>query len=303
MTNPRAQSTALLKLSPGWLFVLPYLLFLIAFGVGPALYIVVISFFDTRNPDLRFNGLENYRAVIGDFRFLESLQNPVLFTLLWLPLMVVCVLGLALLLHARRGRFSESMRLIYYLPGAVAGPANVLLWIFMFDPSVSPFGWFMKLVGLAGRGEVLAVSHLPAIFTIMVLFTTLGAWVVTVYTSLLAIPQEIYEAATVDGCDALQMARFIKIPLVSKQLLYMVVLNLALGFQLIVEPSLLYGATLGAASSPAWSINQLASFYATGLQNFGAAAAISVGLLLLSLIGVLFLIFGTDFYRIDGEGA
>lgn len=301
MTTARAQSSALPKLSPGWLFVLPYLLFLIAFGIGPALYIVVISFFDTKNPDLRFNGLENYRAVIGDFRFLESLQNPILFTVLWLPLMVICVLGLALLLHVRRGRFSESMRLIYYLPGAVAGSANVLLWIFMFDPSVSPFGWFMKLFGLTGRSEVLAVGNLPAIFTIMVLFTTLGAWVVTVYTSLLAIPQEIYEAATVDGCDALQMARFIKIPLVSKQLMYMVVLNLALGFQLIVEPSLLYVSTLGAVSSPAWSINQLAYFYATALQNFGSAAAISVGLLLLSLIGVLFLIFGTDFYRIDGE--
>jgi multiple sugar transport system permease protein len=299
----QGSTNAPFRLSPGWLFVFPYLLFLAAFGVGPAWYIVVISFFDTKNPTMRFNGLENYQTVVSDFRFLESLRNPVLFTLLWLPLMVVCVLGLALLLHVRRGRFSETMRLLYYLPGAVAGPANVLLWIFMFDPSVSPFGWLMNLFGLKGRSEVLGLANLPVIFTVMVLFTTLGAWVVTVYTSLMSIPQEIYEAATVDGCDAFQMARFIKVPLVSKQLLYMVVLNLALGFQLIVEPTLLYSATLGAASSPAWSINQLASFYANNLQNFGAAAAISVGLLVLSLLGVLFLIFGTDFYRIEGEAS
>ena len=291
-----------LKIASGWLFVLPYLFFLLAFGIGPALYIIVISFFDTRSPTLVFNGLANYQAVVNDFRFLDSLKNPLLFTLFWLPLMIFSVLGLALLLHARRGRFSETMRLVYYLPGAVAGPANVLLWIFMFDPAVSPFGWFLKLFGFDGRSEVLAQANLPMIFTIMVLFTTIGAWVVTVYTSLMSIPQEIYEAATVDGCDAFQMARYIKIPLVSKQILYMVVLNLALGFQLIVEPSLLYGATLGAVSSPAWSVNQLASFYAGSLLNYGAAAAISVGLLALSLIGVLFLVFATDFYRIDDEG-
>ncbi len=303
MTTSQMKTPALPKIASGWIFVLPYVFFLIAFGVGPALYIVVISFFDTSNPTLVFNGFANYQAVLSDFRFLESLKNPLLFTLFWLPLMIFFVLGLALLLHARRGRFSETMRLIYYLPGAVAGPANVLLWIFMFDPAVSPFGWLMKLFGFNGRSEVLAAGNLPMIFTIMVLFTTIGAWVVTVFNSLMSIPQEVYEAATVDGCDSFQMARYIKIPLVSKQIMYMVVLNLALGFQLIVEPTLLYSATLGAVSSPAWSVNQLASFYATSVLNFGAAAAISVGLLALSLIGVLFLVFATDFYRIDNEGS
>lgn len=290
-------------ITPGWWFVLPYALFLMAFGIGPAAYIVFISFLDTKLSPMQFNGFENYQTVLSDFRFWDSIRNPLAFTVIWLPIMIFGVLSLALLLHARPGRFSETMRLTYYLPGAVAGPANVLLWIFMFDPSTSPFGFFLRLFGFSDRAGVLAFSNLPAIFTIMVLFTTIGAWVTTVYTSLTAIPTEIYEAATVDGCNGVQMARFIKIPLVSKQLMYMIVLNLAFGFQLIVEPNLLYGATLGAASSPAWTVNQLASFYVGGLQNFGAGAAVSVGLLGLSLIGVLVLIFGTDFYRIDVEGA
>lgn len=302
MTNLKS-TTRRKSIAPGWWFVLPYAFFLMAFGIGPAAYIVFISFVDTKSNPMRFNGLANYQTVLADFRFWDSIRNPLAFTAIWLPIMIFAVLGLALLLHARPGRFSETMRLTYYLPGAVAGPANVLLWIFMFDPSTSPFGFFLRSVGFGDRSQVLAFGNLPAIFTIMVLFTTIGAWVTTVYTSLTAIPTEIYEAATVDGCNSVQMAQFIKIPLVSKQLMYMVVLNLALGFQLIVEPSLLYSATLGAVSSPAWTINQLASFYVGGLQNFGAGAAVSVGLLGLSLVGVLVLILGTDFYQIDAEGA
>jgi len=194
------------------------------------------------------------------------------------------------------------MRLSYYLPGAVAGPANVLIWIFMFDPSVSPFGALLKGLGFRQAAEVLKSNHLPLIFTLMVLFTTLGSWVLTVYTSLITISSEVYDAAKVDGCSPFQMAFYIKIPLVSRQILYMVVLNLAFGFQLIVEPSLLYGATLGAAGNPAWTVNQLASFYSGTLLNTGAAAAISVGLLVLSLAGVLYLILKTSFYQIDAEG-
>ena len=290
------------RLSTAYLFVLPYLLFLLAFGVGPAVYIVFLSLFNTTGQTLRFDGLANYFTVFKDFRFSSSLINPLLFTLVWLPLMVVAVLFLALLLHARPGRFSEAMRLSYYLPGAVAGPANVLIWIFMFDPSVSPFGPLLRGIGLNQASEVLKAGHLPLIFTVMVLFTTLGSWVITVYTSLITISVEVYEAAKVDGCNAFQMALFIKIPLVSKQILYMVVLNLAFGFQLIVEPNLLYGATLGAASNPAWTVNQLAGFYSSTLLNTGAAAAISVGLLALSLAGVLYLVLKTTFYQIDAEG-
>ena len=82
MITSQGSNNSSFRLSPGWLFVFPYLLFLVAFGVGPALYIVVISFFDTKNPTMTFNGFENYQTVIADFRFLESLRNPVLFTLL-----------------------------------------------------------------------------------------------------------------------------------------------------------------------------------------------------------------------------
>ena len=65
-------------------------------------------------------------------------MHVLVYTGVWLTLLVLFVVVLALLLHARASRASSTFRFLYYMPGALAGAASVLVWLFMLDPSVSP---------------------------------------------------------------------------------------------------------------------------------------------------------------------
>jgi ABC-type sugar transport system permease subunit len=123
------------------LFVLPYVLFLLAFGIGPGLYALIVSFSKTvgGRPQLFQAGLKNYTTAFTDFRFGPAITHMIQFLAVSIPLGVAGVLLLSLLLHGRRNWFTTAMRTVYFVPGAVAGPALVLLAIFMFDPNVSPF--------------------------------------------------------------------------------------------------------------------------------------------------------------------
>lgn len=279
----------------GYLFAAPYLLLLLAFGVGPTIYAFYISLFNTRTA--AFSGLANYSSVFRDFRFLPAVEHVALYMVVWLPMMVVGVVAVALLLHARPGRFSSTMRLIYYLPSAITGSANVLLWLFILDPSLGPFKWVLQLFGWNYSSDALLPSHLAYIYAVMAFTLGCGSWIVIMFGALQNISVDVLEAATVDGCHAGQLAWHIKIPMMRKYTTYMLIMSLAGGVQLFVEPQLVY--SLGGAGSPWWSVNQLAYYLGFNQSNLGAAAALSVLLLIVSLVAALAVVFGTGFFSTE----
>lgn len=282
-----------------YLFVLPYGIFLVGIGFLPTAYALTLSFFDTTGKTNIFNGLENWKLVLSDYRLVQSVIHVLSFVGIWLPMMAFCVILMAVLLHARPGWFSTTMRMVYYLPGAIVGTTAVLLWLFMFDPSISPFGILLHAVGLTDTYSVLSAPRLPLAFALMSFFSSAGGWVVVLYGALNSIPKEILEAAEIDGCTALQMVLKIKLPMIAKNVVFMLILSFSGGFQLFIEPNLISTSTSGAIATSDWAVNQISYIYAFTLLNFGAAAALSSCLLALSLAVALWLIYRTDFYRID----
>jgi multiple sugar transport system permease protein len=283
----------------GWLFLAPYVLLLLGFGIGPAAYAVYESFVDSHDGGSSF-GASNYVRIFADFRFWPAVGNVAMFLLIWLPVMVLGVLILALLLHERASRFTGAMRLIFFLPAAVTGSASMLLWYCMLEPSLSPFGPALRAMGLDSGAKMFQTSHLAIIFAIIAFTTGAGQWVVIMYGALQNIPGEVMEAAAVDGSGPLRTAIQIKLPLVSKYVLYMVILSMAAGLQMFVEPQLIYAITRS-AGSPWWSLNQFG--YALAFQNgdFGGAAAVSLILLVLSTLAALVLIFRTNFFSTETD--
>lgn len=281
----------------GLLFVLPYVVLLVAFGLGPAAYAVYTSFVVSA-PTGDALGLDNYAATLGDFRFWPAAANVALFLAIWLPIMVVGVLALALLLHDRPSRFSGVMRLVYFLPGAVTGSAGILLWYCMLEPSISPFGPALRAMGFERGSDVFADSNLVLIFAGIAFITGAGQWIVIMYGAMQNIPEDVLEAAALDGAGPIRTAIFVKLPLVSKYVLYMVILSLAAGLQLFVEPQLIYGITK-TAGSPWWSLNQFGYALAFQTGNFGGAATISLILLVLSCVAAMLFITRTDFFSTE----
>jgi multiple sugar transport system permease protein len=290
------------RLRAGHLFVLPYFLFLCAFGLGPAIYALLLSFSKVQfgRPILFQAGFSNFVTAFTDFRFLPSFQNVFSYLAAALPVTVVGVVVLSLLLHVRPSRMADGVRTIYFLPGAVTGPALVLLAIFMFDPTVSPFRVLMTSFGLSSMMEVIRPARLVMLFTIINFFAHSGGWIAIFYGALNGISKEVLEAATMDGCSAWDLATRIKFPLILPYVWYMLILSFAGNVQLFAEPQLI-GAALPGVISGTWSLNQLGYEFAFKLGNFGASAAVSLVLLLTGLIAAYVVINFTNFYSTDAE--
>ena len=296
-------ATALPRRRPGrrgsragrYLLIAPYALLLLVFGVLPTGYAIYISLTAIAQVGAHSRGIANYLYAVHDYRFLSAFAHVALFLLIYLPVMAVLNVSLALMLQARRGRFASAVKFIYYLPGAVSGAASVLLWLFMLDPSVSPARSLLAGLGYRTLAQSVEPAHLPAVFAVILFATGAGTWIVTFYGALNAIPDDLVEAARIDGASAWQLALRVKIPLIRKWIAYMIILCFAGGSQLFVEPELVNTATQGLVG-PAWSPSQLSYVYAFQNNNFGGAAAVSVFLLIISLAAALVVVFRTRLF-------
>jgi multiple sugar transport system permease protein len=262
-------------------FVAAYVVLLLAFGVVPTAYAVKFAFTDA---GANFAGLSNFTAAADDFRFTPAVQHVALYLVIWLVSLVVFVVGLSLLLHRLPAQgVSRALRFLYYIPGALAGAASVMVWLFLLDPTVSPVGFLLRAFGFDTFDEVIAPGHLPILFTLIAFWTGAGGWIVVMYGALNNISPDILEAARIDGAGPWQTARSIQIPLLRKWIVYMVILAFAGGTQLFVEPELLSQASVGVAGRD-YSLNQLSYDFAFQNNNVNTAAAISVELLLVGLV-------------------
>ncbi|OIJ86095.1 ABC transporter permease [Streptomyces sp. MUSC 14] len=278
--SERARRRTLWPVRAGHGFVALYVLLLIAFGVVPTVYAIYFAF--TTAGDT-FAGFSNFTGAADDFRFLPAVEHVALYLVFWLASLVILVVGLALLLHrlASRG-LSKALRFVYYLPGALAGAASVMVWLFILDPTVSPVAFLLRALGLTTFDDVVAPGGLPLLFTLIAFWTGAGGWILVMYGALNNIAPDILEAARIDGAGPWQTARRIQIPMLRKWIVYMVILAFAGGTQLFVEPQLLSQASVGVAGRD-YSLNQLSYDFAFQNNNVNTAAAVSVELLLLGL--------------------
>jgi multiple sugar transport system permease protein len=282
-----------------YLFLAPYLVLLLFFGVVPTGFAVWVSLL---KPDLSFAGLANWQSVLSDYRLPPAIANVGAYLGLWLPVMLLLVTSLSLLAHQRGGRVSAVGRFSWYLPGAVTGAAAALLWLFMLSPGISPFSPLLELFGVDSGSELLGGSGLAVVLTVMATMVTAGGWIVVVYAALETVPQEVLEAARVDGASGRQIALHVKLPHIRPQLTLMLISSFAYGTQIFVEPQVLrtaFPSQVGAT----WSVNQLAYYFATQGGDFGKAAALSLMLLSAGLLVAVAVITRTDLYATDAKRA
>jgi multiple sugar transport system permease protein len=277
-------------------FVLPYLPFLIVFGIAPTVYALDLAFTNTGGGWVWFH---NFVRTYADYRFVPAFKHILVYTSVWLGMLVVLVVGLALLLHARANRVSSTFRFVFYMPGALAGAASVLVWLFMLDPVVSPGSFLLHhMLGATLFAQSIAPGNLPFIFAMIAFWTGAGGWIVVMYGALNTIPHDLEEAARIDGAGPLAIALRLKLPLIRKWIAYMVILSFATGTQLFVEPQLVNQASLGLVPDT-WSPNQLAYQLAFRYADFNGAAAIAVDLLVIGLVGAVLIVTRTGLFRTD----
>lgn len=266
---------------PILIFVAPFGVLYVLFYVIPIAFAVYQSLFTverqgTFGPATEvFGGLSQYVRVFQASSFWASVGRVLLFGAVQVPVMLGLALLFALLLDSPLLRGKKFFRLAFFAPYAVPGVIAAIMWGFLYTPSLSPFGALTSSVNLLSGDIVLwSIANI-------VTWVYVGYNMLIIYSSLLAIPQEIYEAARLDGANNGQIALRIKVPLVMPAIIMTAVFSIIGTLQLLAEPQTL--RSFSTAISSTYTPN-LAVYTTASTPNYNLAAAFSVVLALATFV-------------------
>jgi multiple sugar transport system permease protein len=231
LRRARREWSAYVFLAPGLIL---FSIFTV-FALGFAFYLTFHEW-SIIEPDKPFVGLDNYKAMIEDERFRRSIINTLYFTGASVPLGMIVGLAIALLLNQPlRGR--GILRTLYFLPVVTPFVVVAIIWKWLYNGDFGLFNFYLLKTGLIDEPLAwLADKQLamPSI-VLMTVWTSVGFSMVVYLAGLQAIPEELYEAARVDGAGAWARLRHITIPLLAPTTVFLAVMGIIGSFQVFTQ--------------------------------------------------------------------
>ncbi|MFJ3404468.1 carbohydrate ABC transporter permease [Promicromonospora sp. NPDC090134] len=263
-------------------FLLPFLLVFVTMLVVPLVYAGYLSLFTQQLVGGNaFVGLGNYARALTDPRFVEGVGRMALFLVIQVPVMLVLALLFALALDSGRVRGGRFARVAIFVPYAVPGVVTTLMWGYLYGRNFGPIAQAFEALGLDAPDLLSSSTILGSIMNI-VTWQYIGYNMVIMYSALRAIPQELYEAARIDGAGQYRIAWSIKIPAIRSAILLTVIFSIIGSFQLFSEPKLLYEIApnaIGRSFSPNLYAYNLA--FVDQDVNYSAAIAFLLGVVIM----------------------
>ena len=275
------------KINPGYLFVAPFIVGFLIFGLYPIYNTIALSFTDTQlmKSGSHFIGLDNFKALFADSTFPTALKNT---WVLWL-MNFIPQLGIALLLATwftntrlkiKGGGF---WRMLFYLPNLMM-PATIAALFFSLFSFYGPVNQYLVRTGLlAGAIDYIRV---PNVMRGLVVFIQWWLWfgqtTIILMAAMTSISVSIYEAALADGANSWQMFRYITLPLIKPVMIYVLVTSLVGGMQMFDIPMLLTDGR-GSPSNSILTNNILMYMkFRSSQGHIGAASSIGVIIFLMT---------------------
>lgn len=263
-------------------FVLPNFIGLFVFTLLPILFVFILSVmkWDGANA-MKFVGFDNYIRLISDSTFKISFNNTIYYAVGTVPITIVVSLGLALILNAKiKGR--NFFRTIFFFPYVSSLIAVVVVWNMIFHPDMGPVNQFLTAIGIDSppRWAASTKAAMPTVILFSV-WKYMGYYMVMYLAALQGIPQELYEAADLDGTNAWERFRYITLPMLTPTTFFVCIM---LTIQCFKVFDIIYAMTNG---GPGRSTNVLVYYiYNQAFRefNFGYASAISIILFAVVLI-------------------
>jgi multiple sugar transport system permease protein len=225
-----------------WSFAAPFVILFAVFMAGPILVAFVTSFTDLRVTDIRnplaveIIGLDNYQAVLADARFLKAAANTAVFVFVGVPLTIVLGLAVAVALNQAVVKFRTFFRVGYYLPVVTSIVAIAVVWRLLLGSEVGLVNAILAGFGIDGPGWLNDQRFALWSIIAMAAWRNLGFLMVIFLAGLQTIPQDLYEAAEVDGANRWQRFRRITLPLLRPTMLFAAVIT-GIGYvQFFEEP-------------------------------------------------------------------
>jgi len=263
-------------------FLLPFFLVYVVFTVFPILKGLEMSFYDwTIIRKMDFIALDHYKELIADKNFWKSLWNTTLFVILSTPSMVILALILALMAN-RNSKFKTFYRSTFFLPSILSVSVISYIAIFMLQPYQGFINTTLHLIGIESEPFWLRDSNLAWLSIVVVtLWWTVGFNMVLFLAALQDIPEELYEAARIDGGKSTQLLRHITLPLLIPIGRVVLLLQILASYKVFAQILLITSGGPGTATRPL-----IQYIYEVGFRqnNLGYAAALSYALFVILLI-------------------
>ncbi len=289
---PAAKRDRKNRRGPGWtplLFILPFAVPFILIYLIPIIYAAYQSLFKLQRTGgifgkstQVFGWFTQYAAVFSSADFRSSVIRVLLFGVVQIPIMLILALALALLLDSTVVYLKRFFRIAFFVPYGIPGVIAAIMWGFIYSPGLSPIVALLKKLSISVD---LLGSHV-VLWSIanVVTWTYAGYNMLIIYSALLAIPTDLFEAAKLDGASNWQIARRIKIPSILPALILTAVFSIIGTLQLFTEPIVFSQISTNITSS--FTPNLLV--YNAAQNNYNLSAAISVTL----AVGTFILSFG-----------
>lgn len=257
-------------------FVTPSLIFIILMIIVPLAYNFALSFTDWQMSLVKapqFVGLANYKDVLHDERFLNSVWRTVVFSGIAITLETILGVSLAVLIN-RKFHGRRLVQALMLLPVVATPVAMGMVWQLILEPSIGLGNVIVEALGFAPRSFLATTSFESMFWLIMI---DVWEWtpmvMLIVYGGLMTIPQDPYESALIDGAGKWKTFTKITLPLASSSILIAVLMRL---IDVVKTYDIIYATTQGGPSFATETINIYGYLNMFAYYRFGKAAAISV---------------------------
>jgi multiple sugar transport system permease protein len=270
-----------------WWFVAPALLVIGVFFFLPVLAALAMSLTDfdlyalNDFGDLRWIGFENYARLLREPLFWKALGNTFYFVVLGVPLSIAVSLGAALLVNSKVARFRGLFRTVYFAPVVTTLVAVAVVWRYIFHTRYGFLNYSLASVGLDPIDWMGDPRWAMPAIVILAVWKNFGYNMIILLAALQNIPDDLYEAARIDGASGWQQFRHVTLPGIGPVLLLVSILTMTGYFQLFAEP---YVMTEGGPLQATYSV--LYFMFDEGFKwwSLGRASAVAFLLFILMFI-------------------
>lgn len=268
-----------------YIMLAPWIIGFIAFTAGPMIASIVISFMDwplLQAP--KWIGFENYKFMFKDELFWISLYNTIYYTVIGVPLRVIAALCVALAMNLKL-RGISVYRTIYYIPSITPAVASSIMWLWIFNPD---FGLANALLGYIGIHSRIRWIYDPALSKPSLILMSLwgiGGMMIILLAGLQGIPEQLYEAAELDGAGLWHKFWHITLPMLSPSIFFVTIMQVISSFQVFTQAYVMTRG--GPANSTLFMVLYL---YQNGFEFFRMGYASSLAWALFMFVLVLTII-------------
>jgi multiple sugar transport system permease protein len=270
-----------------WFFLAPTILGLAVLSAGPivASFGISLTDWDLLSPP-ELVGLGNFAALLSNDRFLVALRNTAFYTVTSVPLGLILGLGLALALD-QRIRGIAIIRTAYFLPVVTSTTAIALVWLWIYSPQGGVLNTVLGTFGISPQKWVSDPFWSMPSIVIMSVWQGLGTTVIIFLAGLQGIPQEFYDAASVDGAARWARFRHVTLPLLTPTIFFTGILAFIDSFQVFDQVYV-----LARPGEPTKSTITLVYFiYESGFEHFKMGLAAAASWILFLIVAVMTILY------------